>query len=393
MSTAVPPGPHKYGALYQNIAIYPELGLFRRFGSYWAKRLHDETVVFLDLLEDVNREIINRSADLGETSILDCPLRIVKQKCPKEANQSLYDAWDKYDAGLERYGRALCMSEQIMNLPSQDSFHTKQLSEEFKLPTYKNIFDKDIFDRDEFVPTGEDAETYTDLAGEGDTCAWTSLPRTDFLTMRYIRYGKWIEKHIFCRLRRFWPFRPSKRPAKADFKIDVRFDSIVSVMDTITCLIASALLTSSVLALTWLGSLRVRVAIVGVFGTLFALLVKLLGGKVGRAEIFTATAAYFAVAVVFKNHYPQYQDVSNYQNLHLFSIGSPSQIRTRSHGKARRQHGQYCYTKQQRSAWREPRINEHRRASRSTGLWGVKQSRKPIWGELTLMLQFQLPVG
>jgi len=191
-------------------------------------------------------------------------------------------------------GETLCMSEQIMKLPHQDAFHTKHLSE-FKLPMFK-----DIFVNDEFVPTGEDAETYRNQSRMEDTCAWASLPRTDFLTLRFIHSGKWIEQHILSRLRRFPPFRKPVKPAmQTDRDVRLRHDRIVSVMDTITCLVASALLTASVLALSWLGPLRVRIAIVGAFGTLFALLVKLLGGDVGRAEIFTATAAYFAVAVVF----------------------------------------------------------------------------------------------
>jgi hypothetical protein len=297
--------PHGYIALYQNIALYPELGLFRRFGGYWAKKLHDDTCEFLDCLGDVNKQIQDR---LGEDSILDCPLVVAKEKCPKDKkdNDELYLAWKKYDEALLQYGepdyavaaveadnvvgQTLCMSEQIMKLPCQDAYFTKHLSE-FKPPKFR-----DVFDGGNFAPTGEKAKIYQDLLERQDTCAWATLPSTDFLTTRFQHSGKWIERHILSRLRRCSPFKKSSRPG---IQTDVRNDRIVGVMDTIACLVASALLTASVLALTWVGPLRTRIAIVGAFGTLFALLVKLLAGNVGRGEIFTATAAYFAVAVVF----------------------------------------------------------------------------------------------
>jgi hypothetical protein len=45
---------------------------------------------------------------LDATSVLDIPLRVVKQKCPKGSTnpefEPLYDAWDAYNEALKRHG-------------------------------------------------------------------------------------------------------------------------------------------------------------------------------------------------------------------------------------------------------------------------------------------------
>jgi hypothetical protein len=299
--------PHGYGSLYINIARYPELGLFRRLGAYWAKKVHDDTSEFLASLENVNREL-GALHELGENSILDCPKRVVRMKCPEgpERYKALYLAWSKYDECLLQYGEAisvagafeadgalgqtLAMSEQIMKLPCQDAYYTKHLAE-FKMPNFKDLFVDNIC-----VPTGERATSYQDLTEKVDTCAWATLTKTDFLTMRFIHSSKWIEKHILSRLRRCFPPKKASDPR---IQTDMRHGRIVGVMDTLTCLVASILLTASVLALASLRPIRVRVALVGVFGTLFSLALKLMAGDITRGEVFAATAAFYAVAVVF----------------------------------------------------------------------------------------------
>lgn len=102
--------PYGQSALYRNIALYPELGLYRRFASYWAKKLHDDTSEFLDRVAKVNGEIEKHQARLGEDNFLDCPLRILKERCPKGPAQyrDLYSAWKSCDEGLMRYGAWCC---------------------------------------------------------------------------------------------------------------------------------------------------------------------------------------------------------------------------------------------------------------------------------------------
>jgi hypothetical protein len=79
----------------------------------------------------------------------------------------------------------------------------------------------------------------------------------------------------------------------------MRYERIVSTMDLLSCLLASVLLIVTVLILALVHPLKYRLAVVGVFGSLFAMLLKLLAGGLSRGEVFTATAAFYAVAVVF----------------------------------------------------------------------------------------------
>jgi hypothetical protein len=174
-----------------------------------------------------------------------------------------------------------------MNLPQQHTYHTEHLAE-FKGPNFRNLFENDTF-----VPTGEKAKTYQDPSVQSDTCAWNDIPQSDLLTRCYIRSGKWIERNILRRLRR--------RPATTapEIQTDVRHGRIVGVIDTLTCLVASLLLEAAVQALAWVRPFKVRLGLVGAFGTVFALSVKLMAGNITRGEVFGATAAFYAVAVVF----------------------------------------------------------------------------------------------
>jgi hypothetical protein len=138
-----------------------------------------------------------------------------------------------------------------------------------------------------------------------DTCAWGSLIKTDFLAMRFVWSSKWIERNILkwiernisSRLRKL--FHKTKKPLDPGIQTGIRYSRIVGVMDTIACLVASTLLLVSVLALTWIKSLGISLALVGILGTLFALALKLIGGDISRGEMFAATAAFYAVEVVF----------------------------------------------------------------------------------------------
>jgi hypothetical protein len=187
-------------------------------------------------------------------------------------------------------GQTLLMSEQVMKLPCQDAYYTSHL-DEFKPPNFKDFFGDGFC-----VLTGEEVKSFKDLAEEKDTCAWGGLTNKDFVTMRFIRSSKWIEKHILSRLRRYSPLN---KPSDPRIQADMQHSRIIEVMDTITCLVASILLLISVFVLAWVEPLKIRIALVGVFGTLFALALKLMAGDITRGEVFAATAAFYAVEVVF----------------------------------------------------------------------------------------------
>lgn len=103
--------PEGYKALYKHIGVYPELGLFRRFGPLWAKKLHDDSSEMLACLGKLNQEL-GRVPEFQGMTVLDCPRRIVKEKCPKDDQQyaELWKAWDEYDRSLLAYGTfATCL--------------------------------------------------------------------------------------------------------------------------------------------------------------------------------------------------------------------------------------------------------------------------------------------
>jgi hypothetical protein len=104
--------PEGYSLLYKHIAACPEIGLFRRLGSFWAKKLHDDTSKFQACLVTLNDQL-KRYTDLPGKTVLDCPLWIVKQTCPKN-DQKLWRAWREYDASLLNYGGfvgRICLSK------------------------------------------------------------------------------------------------------------------------------------------------------------------------------------------------------------------------------------------------------------------------------------------
>jgi hypothetical protein len=185
-------------------------------------------------------------------------------------------------------GRTLCLSEQIMKLPHQDEFHARDLAA-FVDPKCRSIFEDG-----RFVPTGEDAMWYQDPRGRQDTCALRDLPRDDFLTMRFIYLSRWINTRILTRIQNW--IKGGKAP-DAVIQAYWKFDRIVAIMDIISCVLASVMLAVTVLILAVVRPLKIRIAVVGI--TIFALSVKLMAGNPSRGEIFAATVAFYAVAVVF----------------------------------------------------------------------------------------------
>jgi hypothetical protein len=181
------------------------------------------------------------------------------------------------------------MSERIMNLPIQDEFNTRKLAN-WKLPNFKPLFDH----QDEFVLTGERATTYQGNPKENDTCAWRAMPRGDALTRSFIEASPWIKRHIINR----WQLLVHRIKPTDDQEPFMQYENIVAAMDTLACLTASVLLAATVIVLVVVRPLRFRVALIGVFGILFALLLRLLAGC-KRSEVIGITAAFYAVTAVF----------------------------------------------------------------------------------------------
>lgn len=117
------------------------------------------------------------------------------------------------------------------------------------------------------------------------------------LSTFYINHSDWIEKHVLRRLR---DLRNCYRPSPHGTQVTrVRLSTIVRTIDMSTCIFVPLLLTATMFALVSVRPLKVRIALVGVFGLAFSFSSKLISGRISRGEIFAYTAAFFAVASVF----------------------------------------------------------------------------------------------
>ncbi|KAF2869489.1 hypothetical protein BDV95DRAFT_498400 [Massariosphaeria phaeospora] len=271
-----------YTIFYENIALFPEIARFRRFAPLWAKKLHDDTEELQQSVKAVNTALAKtRGIDHGET-VLECPRWVVKKKYPEIYAKE----WLEYESCLHKYGETLCLSEQILKLPHQGNYSTKNLSN----------FEPSLFQEGRFGPTREPEVLYKDPSPHTDTCSWRRIPQDDIVTSILIDRSPWIEKHIFARMRRPWsPKRPS---GAASTQTHIQHHTIRGIMDTMTCVLASMLLVGVLFALQGTSPGTLRTAIVGIFGTVFALSVKAVAGHPSRGEVYAATAAFYAVASV-----------------------------------------------------------------------------------------------
>lgn len=169
----------------------------------------------------------------------------------------------------------------------------------YKLPSHSLYFGKylkkyeGLFENEIFVPTGEQAIGYQDPSCPG-FCALVGIPGGDNLTIAYVNNSDWIEKHVLGRLRRLWR---RQRPVQRHARISLA--TITSSIDFITCIFVPLLLMAVMFALVSVQPLKARIALVGVFGLIFASSAKVFTGRISRGEIFAYTAAFFAISSVF----------------------------------------------------------------------------------------------
>jgi hypothetical protein len=182
------------------------------------------------------------------------------------------------------------MSERIMNMPTQDEFNTKKLMK-WERPDYKPLFEET-----KFVLTGEKADTYQGDVARKDTCTWRVPAYGDFLSKHFLDVCPWIEEQILVRWR---SIVHHIQPTDAQLPSTIQYDHILKTMDLLTSLLVSILLAITVVVLKVVHPLTIRIVLIGIFGTLFALLRQLMKGTPTRGEVFGATAAFYAVAVVF----------------------------------------------------------------------------------------------
>jgi hypothetical protein len=182
------------------------------------------------------------------------------------------------------------MSERIMNMPTQDDFNAK------KLMNWSLSGTRSIFENTKFVPTGEEETTYQGNVALNDTCTWRVPAYTDYLSQLFLEAYPWIRKHTVVR----WQTSVHHvKPNDGDLAKIIENGRVVMAMDVLSCIFASLLLAFTVAILAIARPLAVRITLIGISGTLFALLLKLMAGNPTRGEVFGATAAFYAVSVVF----------------------------------------------------------------------------------------------
>ncbi|KAF2729140.1 hypothetical protein EJ04DRAFT_580876 [Polyplosphaeria fusca] len=264
---------------YDDIALYPETGRFRRFTAHFAKKLHDDTEEVLQMESAVNGILRNKMEPDSGATLLNCSRIWAVKQVPEVST-----AWDDYEKSLVKFGRILCLSQQVLNLPHQSAYAQKRLQ------------DFDIYKNDQFGPTGEAAYIYQGPSYATDTCAWRTAPASDFLTTYLLSHSNWIEKHV---MKRFEKLRGGRTVKKVGKGTHVTHSIIVGVMDVLACIVANFLLTAAMYALDVVRPLKGTIAVIGTFGLVFSLALKAVSSSLSRGEVFGATAAYFAVASVF----------------------------------------------------------------------------------------------
>ncbi|KAF1951948.1 hypothetical protein CC80DRAFT_573618 [Byssothecium circinans] len=284
---------HDHSILYQNIGQYKELACFDRFAPELAKLLHDDIEEILSCQSNIHQQLEAARGDKrSDNNVLGCPRIYVKLR-----HEDIHEEWERYEAALERYGGHLLMSQQIMNLPSQDSLYTDYLAK-FSPPIFREGPDGLIFG-----PTSQRAEHYL-----SDACAWKGLPQDDLLTTLFIKVSVWINQNIRSRLRRFRHDRARTKPSDTENlsnsegldTTDLDYYTILAYLDVLMCIFASCFLTGTMFAIAHIKPLNAQIGSVGVAGTIFTFSIWIMAGRnVRRIEVYAATAAFFAVASVY----------------------------------------------------------------------------------------------
>jgi hypothetical protein len=94
---------------YEEIALAPEYGVYRRFGDLWAKKLYDDIEEVCDQAKRVNDALARQHRKPGHgATILDLSRSIVKKEYPE-----IMPIWMRYERALIRYSEAKCSNSPI----------------------------------------------------------------------------------------------------------------------------------------------------------------------------------------------------------------------------------------------------------------------------------------
>ena len=161
------------------------------------------------------------------------------------------------------------------------------------LASYQNLFEDGLFG-----PTGENEEYYKQIPPHPDTCTLKDMDRQDFFSELFINNIKALRKRVGAMARKLGR-KEKNDDLETRAQQSIGLDIIRTMMKALTCLYAPLLFTASMAILSCIHSIKNRIAVAGVLGTVFSISIQLMVENAKRSDVFGITAAYFAVLGVF----------------------------------------------------------------------------------------------
>ncbi|KAI0975149.1 hypothetical protein F4678DRAFT_318818 [Xylaria arbuscula] len=275
--------PAGYPRLASLMGAHPEMTAFRRFGSLNALNLLYLQADLIGLENELQKQAeIDAASGHFENSIYDRDWRTLSESAKTEGGGSTQ--WHtvlKVRDKLKEYNQAICLQQIIAKLgaPSEQDFTS--LQQWMKDPSMGNVYllgaDSDVWE------TFNASELVCLKPNKSDSLV------TRFLTNKIVTSYHYIVGHHF------------RKPDALDIHQNTVYYSqngIIRLSMLFGTVLASVLLVGSIVILYSLRTMPTRLTLIGVFTAMFSLGLGIFtNGRI--IEIFSATAAFAAVQVVF----------------------------------------------------------------------------------------------
>lgn len=168
---------------------------------------------------------------------------------------------------------------QMAQLPDQSELWAAAMRK------HPNIFDDGIFG-----PTGESAERYRQCPANSDLFTLKGFEENKVTTRCALGVYVFLRNHIWLRI---FPHKPPTTEVAY-----AHLDVVDAVVDLFICVLLPLVFIAALYSLYIIQSINVRIAVIGGFGILIMLFLKVTT-RAKRVELFTLCAAYFAISSVF----------------------------------------------------------------------------------------------
>ncbi|OJD39989.1 uncharacterized protein BKCO1_200057 [Diplodia corticola] len=269
------PLPEGYPSISLEMSVYPELGVFRRFG-----KLNAQSLLYMQA------EIQKMEKELNEIQVMNC-YGSQEQKWSLR-NWSWLGAADDSSREvqlingirdrLKEYNNALIRQQKILRMPPPGKRDLSWL-QDFLLQQQM---------------TGDDSSIWGDSQrpdkGAKDLVTLLARPDGDPLST-------WVSEKAVDHLVRFKWLR-SRELQEAWGREGCKEETLRKLTATVTSVVASTLPIVSIVVLYFVQPLGARLGIIGAFNVVLAVSLAVFT-KAKRAEVFAVTAAFSAIQVVF----------------------------------------------------------------------------------------------